>query len=190
MQMMYDTIYKALVEVGLENEYEPQEFLNFFCLGNREVDGEERLNSAAVNTPQAHAQKSWRLMIYIHSKGMIVDDQYVILGSANINRCSMEDTRDTEIEMGAYQPHHTWASKRSRPHGQIFGYRMSLWAEHLGTIEKCFGEPESLECVRRVRSLSENNWKQYVADEVGPIILDFIYSKSMVQKLYLSYVLR
>ncbi|KAF5734460.1 bifunctional dTDP-4-dehydrorhamnose 3 5-epimerase/dTDP-4-dehydrorhamnose reductase [Tripterygium wilfordii] len=99
MQMMYDTIYKALVEVGLENEYEPQEFLNFFCLGNREVDGEERLNSAAVNTPQAHAQKSWRLMIYIHSKGMIVDDQYVILGSANINRCSMEDTRDTEIEM-------------------------------------------------------------------------------------------
>ncbi|KAF5734458.1 phospholipase D beta 1-like [Tripterygium wilfordii] len=167
MQMMYDTIYKALVEVGLENEYEPQDFLNFFCLGNREVevDGEERLNSAARNTPQAHAQKSRRFMIYIHSKGMIVDDEYVILGSANINQRSMEGTRDTEIAMGAYQPDHTWARKRSRPHGQIFGYRMSLWAEHFGTIEKCFGEPESLECVRRVRSLSENNWKQYVAEE-------------------------
>ena len=35
---MYDIIYKALV--GLENEYEPQDYLNFFCLGNREADVE------------------------------------------------------------------------------------------------------------------------------------------------------
>lgn len=27
-------------------------------------------------------------------------------------------------------------------------------------------EPGSLECMRRVRSHSESNWKQYVADEV------------------------
>lgn len=57
-------------------------------------------------------------MIYVHSKGMIVDDEYVILGSANINQRSMEGTRDTEIAMGAYQPYHTWARKRSTPHGQ------------------------------------------------------------------------
>ena len=50
---------------------------------------------------------------------MIVDDEYVILGSANINQRSMEGTRDTEIVMGAYQPYHTWASKRSSPHGQV-----------------------------------------------------------------------
>lgn len=58
-------------------------------------------------------------MIYVHSKGMIVDDEYVILGSANINQRSMEGTRDTEIAMGAYQPHHTWARKLSSPHGQV-----------------------------------------------------------------------
>lgn len=58
-------------------------------------------------------------MIYVHSKGMIVDDEYVILGSANINQRSMEGTRDTEIAMGAYQPHNTWASKLSSPHGQV-----------------------------------------------------------------------
>lgn len=57
-------------------------------------------------------------MIYVHSKGMIVDDEYVILGSANINQRSMEGTRDTEIAMGAYQPCHTWGRKQSRPHGQ------------------------------------------------------------------------
>lgn len=48
-----------------------------------------------------------------------MDDEYVILGSANINQRSMEGTRDTEIAMGAYQPQHTWASKRSSPHGQV-----------------------------------------------------------------------
>lgn len=58
-------------------------------------------------------------MIYVHSKGMIVDDEYVILGSANINQRSLEGTRDTEIAMGAYQPHHTWAKRLSSPNGQV-----------------------------------------------------------------------
>lgn len=43
---------------------------------------------------------------------------------------------------------------------------MSLWAEHIGLVEECFKQPESIECVQRVRSLSEQNWKQYVADEI------------------------
>lgn len=65
-------------------------------------------------------------MIYVHSKGMIVDDEYVILGSANINQRSMEGTRDTEIAMGAYQPHYTWARKLSHPRGQVsFNCKMS-----------------------------------------------------------------
>jgi phospholipase D1/2 len=105
-------------------------------------------------------------MIYVHSKGMIVDDEYVLMGSANINQRSMEGTRDTEIAMGAYQPNHTWATKKSKPHGQVHGYRMSLWSEHIGGVEECFKQPESIECVRRIRSLSEYNWRQYLADEV------------------------
>lgn len=43
---------------------------------------------------------------------------------------------------------------------------MSLWAEHIGGIEECFLQPESLECVRRVRQFGEMNWKQFAADEV------------------------
>jgi hypothetical protein len=50
---------------------------------------------------------------------MIVDDEYVIIGSANINQRSLEGTRDTEIAMGAYQPLYTWARKQSAPHGQV-----------------------------------------------------------------------
>ncbi|KAJ0717438.1 putative phospholipase D [Helianthus annuus] len=171
MQMMYETIHKALVEVGLDGVSSPQDYLNFFCLGNREamgphddVGGE---SPGSGNTPQGLARKSRRFMIYVHSKGMIVDDEYVIIGSANINQRSMEGTRDTEIAMGAYQPHHTWATRLSNPRGQIYGYRMSLWAEHLGLVDDRFTQPESLECVRYVRSLSEANWRQFAADEVS-----------------------
>ncbi|KAI7998368.1 Phospholipase D beta 1 [Camellia lanceoleosa] len=122
MQMMYETIYKALVEVGLENEYTPQDYLNFFCLGNREVASSDSLStdcSAAANGSQALSRKSQRFMIYVHSKSMIVDDEYVIIGSANINQRSMEGSRDIEIAMGAYQPHRTWARKLSNPYRQI-----------------------------------------------------------------------
>lgn len=49
---MYETIYKTLVEVGLEDAFSPQDYLNFFCLGNREADVQEIENSGAANTPQ------------------------------------------------------------------------------------------------------------------------------------------
>jgi len=65
-------------------------------------------------------------MVYVHSKGMIVDDEYVILGSANINQRSMAGSRDTEIAMGAYQPHYTWGRKNSHPYGQV-GSIVAYW---------------------------------------------------------------
>ncbi|KAK3153127.1 hypothetical protein QOZ80_2BG0168180 [Eleusine coracana subsp. coracana] len=168
MQMMYETIYRALKEAGLDEIYEPQDYLNFFCLGNREVPDRTGTSNASntPNNPQEQSRNNRRFMVYVHSKGMIVDDEYVIIGSANINQRSMEGTRDTEIAMGAYQPQYTWANKVSAPRGQIYGYRMSLWAEHIGAIEENFNHPESLECMRRVRHLGEENWKQFVADDV------------------------
>ncbi|KAI5421511.1 Phospholipase D beta 1, variant 3 [Lathyrus oleraceus] len=171
MEMMYKTIYNTLVEVGLEAVFSPQDYLNFFCLGNREaVDMHENIIGSGIppppNTPQENSRFNRRFMINVHSKAMIVDDEYVILGSANINQRSMEGTRDTEIAMGAYQPQYTWAKKQSYPRGQVHGYRMSLWGEHTGTIEECFLQPESLDCVRRVRTMSEMNWKQFSSEYV------------------------
>ncbi|XP_037424543.1 phospholipase D beta 1-like isoform X1 [Triticum dicoccoides] len=165
MQMMYKIIYRALKEAGLDDVYEPQDYLVFFCLGNREASDSPSASSTA-DSPQEQARKNRRFMLYVHSKGMIVDDEYVIIGSANINQRSMEGTRDTEIAMGAYQPQYTWANKISAPRGQVYGYRMSLWAEHIGAIEEDFNHPESIECMRRVRHLGEHNWDQFVANEV------------------------
>lgn len=50
---------------------------------------------------------------------MVVDDEYVLLGSANINQRSLEGTRDTEIAIGAYQPRHKWATQQAHPKGQV-----------------------------------------------------------------------
>ena len=35
---------------------------------------------------------------------MLVDDVYIIIGSANINERSMAGSRDSEIAVGCYQP--------------------------------------------------------------------------------------
>ncbi|GJM91275.1 hypothetical protein PR202_ga07636 [Eleusine coracana subsp. coracana] len=154
MQMMYETIYRALKEAGLDEIYEPQDYLNFFCLGNREVPDSTSMSNAS-NNPQEQARKNRRFMVYVHSKGMIVDDEYVIIGSANVNQRSMEGIRDTEIAMGAYQPQYTWANKVSAP--------SRTGADSITATD---ASEESLECMRQVRHLGEENWKQFIADDV------------------------
>ena len=42
--------------------------------------------------------------MYVHSKMTIVDDEYVLIGSANINQRSLSGERDSEIAMGGFQP--------------------------------------------------------------------------------------
>ncbi|PON49953.1 Phospholipase D [Parasponia andersonii] len=162
MQMMYDVIARALKSAQLSNS-KPQDYLNFYCLGNREEFSEEQsdANTAVVSD----AYKFRRFMIYVHAKGMVVDDEYVIVGSANINQRSMAGTKDTEIAMGSYQPYHTWARRKRHPRGQIYGYRMSLWSEHLGMLDASFEEPESIESVRKVNEIAEENWKRFTSEE-------------------------
>ncbi|KAL7143723.1 hypothetical protein ABFS83_08G211500 [Erythranthe nasuta] len=165
MEMMYQFIAKEIKSMGLLDTH-PQDYLNFYCLGNREAVP-TTVDEVPVNADKiSESHKCQRFMIYVHAKGMVVDDEYVIIGSANINQRSMAGTKDTELAMGAYQPHHTWAKKQQHPHGQVYGYRMSLWAEHLGTVEKCFNEPETVECVKRVNEVAEENWKRYTNDDL------------------------
>ncbi|KAL6993384.1 phospholipase D [Sarracenia purpurea var. burkii] len=163
-QMMYGMIARELQSMQLADSH-PLDYLNFYCLGKREEMPEEGLRQDATTAANgikiSDSEKFQRFMIYVHSKAMIVDDEYVIIGSANINQRSLAGTKDTEIAMGAYQPHHAWAEKKRHPHGQIYGYRMQLWAEQLGMVHKCFKEPESLVCVKKVNELAEDNWKRY-----------------------------
>ncbi|XP_010424312.1 PREDICTED: phospholipase D alpha 3-like [Camelina sativa] len=117
------------------------------------------------NSDYARAQESRRFMIYVHSKMMIVDDEYIIIGSANINQRSMDGGRDSEIAMGAYQPSHLLSTNNMRPTGQVFSFRISLWLEHLRIITNAFQCPESEECIRMVNAKADELWGLYSAQE-------------------------
>ncbi|GJN12204.1 hypothetical protein PR202_ga30462 [Eleusine coracana subsp. coracana] len=101
MSMMYKIVADALRKEGL-HETHPQEYLNFYCLGKREITSD-------VPTTVSHSNENSTL---------------------------------------------------------VYGYRMSLWAEHLGTVEECFRRPESMECVRLVNQMADDNWASYVSLEM------------------------
>ncbi|KAJ8480189.1 hypothetical protein OPV22_023916 [Ensete ventricosum] len=61
-----------------------------------------------------------------------IDDEYIMIGSANINQRSMDGNRASELAMGAYQPFHL--STREPARGQIHGFRTALCYEHLGLL--------------------------------------------------------
>ncbi|KAH0662906.1 hypothetical protein KY284_027837 [Solanum tuberosum] len=108
MEIMYTDICNAIKAKG-NTIADPREYLTFFCLGNCEVEklGEYRPPQKPVpNTNYARAQEYRLFMIYVHSKMMIVDDAYIIIGSANINQRSMDGARDSEIAMGHVQHFH------------------------------------------------------------------------------------
>ncbi|XP_041993558.1 phospholipase D alpha 1-like [Salvia splendens] len=168
MEMMYTDIYNALSAKGIHN-VDAREYLTFFCLGNREVKipGEYTpLEHPEPDTDYIKAQQARRFMIYVHSKMMIVDDEYIIVGSANINQRSMDGGRDSEIAMGAFQPHHL-ATDLSPARGEIFVLRMALWCEHLLSEDDTFLDPGSLECVRNVNAIADQNWRFYSSDTFG-----------------------
>ncbi|KAM1155224.1 hypothetical protein ACFX15_025555 [Malus domestica] len=163
MDMMYRDIVQALKAKGIEAN--PKDYLAFFCLGNREkkLPGEyEPPEKPEHGSDYSRAQQARRFMIYVHAKLMIVDDEYIIIGSANINQRSMDGARDSEIAMGAYQPYHLSTGKPAR--GQIHGLRMSLWYEHLGLLDDTFLEPENVECFRKVNQIADQHWDLYSCD--------------------------
>ncbi|XP_076895097.1 phospholipase D alpha 1-like isoform X1 [Bidens hawaiensis] len=161
MEMMYKDVASEIRAKGLEAD--PRDYLAFFCLGNREVKkpGEyEPQEKPEPDSDYGRAQESRRFMIYVHAKMMIVDDEYIIVGSANINQRSMDGARDTEIAIGGYQPNHI--STQRPPRGTICGFRLALWIEHLNlVIDDTLRHPESLECIQRVNAIADENWNFY-----------------------------
>jgi len=140
----------------------PTDWLMFFCLGNREVNNINQPTPPASKTFPFLFNQTRRHQIYVHSKLMIVDDDYIILGSANINDRSMMGDRDTEICVGGFQPTFT-TDKNSSARGLIHRFRMSLWSEHLRISEYQFLEPSSTQCISRIKQLAQLNWDRYAA---------------------------
>ena len=99
-----------------------KEYIGFFSLRNHAI-----LNGIPVTE-----------LIYIHSKLMIVDDQKVIMGSANINDRSMTGERDSEFAV-IFSDENEYNENNSIMDGKPYcaskfakTLRLSLWREHLG----------------------------------------------------------
>lgn len=72
MSMMYKLIEEAIQEIGEPGH--PRDYLNFFCLANREEKAEGEFDpphSPHPATQYWNAQKHRRFMVYVHSKLMI-----------------------------------------------------------------------------------------------------------------------
>lgn len=101
--------------------------------------------------------KNQRYMIYVHSKLMIVDDEFVIIGSANLNERSLAGDRDTEVCIGM-----TAEDKTARD--SIQDFRLELWSELLGNAKAKASKmapwktPETADCVGDIRTKTTNNY--------------------------------
>ncbi|KZC04037.1 PREDICTED: phospholipase D2 [Dufourea novaeangliae] len=112
-------ILNRLIDAGIED---PSEYITFHGLR-----ANAKLNGTLVTE-----------LIYVHSKLLIVDDNTVICGSANINDRSMIATRDSEIAVIIHDQEFEDGRMNDIPFpcGKFAGsLRKQLMSEHLGLLE-------------------------------------------------------
>lgn len=132
-----------------------RDYLSFYFLVR--ADGCGTLSH--LGTRNDNLARNKRYMIYVHSKLMIVDDRYVLLGSSNLNERSLAGDRDTEICVGL------WPSpgRGAECIEQVQALRKKLWIEHLdGTrLPSTWTQPESLACVESMRKAARQEWERF-----------------------------
>lgn len=99
MEMMYSDISQALQTNGLHN-VDPHDYLNFYCLGNREVS--KSVEYLPTETPEPNsdyskAQQARRFMIYVHAKMMIGTLYIHSLYKFNYNLGKRDDNKEERL---------------------------------------------------------------------------------------------
>lgn len=72
--------------------------------------------------------------IFVHSKTMVIDDRYLVIGSGNLNRRSMRT--DSELGAAVVDTDSVGSTIRGEPQQVArlaLRYRQALWSEHLGS---------------------------------------------------------
>ncbi|XP_075591084.1 uncharacterized protein LOC142597982 [Dermatophagoides farinae] len=134
-----------------------EDYLRFFFLGKIETPPKTQV-------PQIPAHQ-----IYVHSKLMIIDDYYCLIGSGNINDRSLNGSRDTELSVGIsqayftpYQENGEWAL----PKADIYGFRVLLWVEHFGEYYDWMDNPGFQATWDKVVEIATENYKAYLNPEI------------------------
>ncbi|KAL4469400.1 hypothetical protein ABPG74_004653 [Tetrahymena malaccensis] len=138
----------SIYEVLKQHVKDPFKYIKFFGLRNHGL-----LN----NTPYSE-------IIYVHSKLMIVDDRFVIIGSANINDRSMCGTRDSEIAM-IVEDTKKVSCRLNGKHVMLnqfaHTFRMSLYQEHFGLTEQQAEDPLNPQLLSLISERAKKNTEIY-----------------------------
>lgn len=161
-----DSMYRQIAKLlrAYDNKSRPTDYLNFYCLGNRESEVFTSNVADPNKYDEVRLSETRRHPIYVHSKMFIFDDAISLIGSANVNQRSLDGARDSEIVISAYQPIHM-PTPDEVPHGDVHGFRLHCWASLTSCVEDVFKFPSSLECVHRLNKIAEDNWLDYIDDE-------------------------
>ncbi len=109
---MYKRVGDALKEAGLNSH--PTDWLLFLCPGKREAAGPWLDQLEPATEPMAATmRRTLRGPIYVHCKMMIVDDAYIIVGSANINQVSVAAMNDVSLSAPTMVTHTVSANDMS-----------------------------------------------------------------------------
>jgi len=200
VQMVYRRIAAAIEAAGLEESKTASDYFSFLFLGNREAaeahkrgndaDADEAADSAEAATALAtqvesgdredyaaaarRVAASRRFQVYVHSNVLIVDDHVALLGSGSVQQRSLAGNRDTELGVSIFEASKL-ATATETPRGQVYGFRMSLWSEHLGPdlVEQedfdatVLQHPGSEACANLVQRLARENWTVFARNEGG-----------------------
>jgi len=144
------SIIEKLIEAMEPNGDHWEDYIGFFSLRN---------HSMVNGIPKTE-------LIYIHSKLMIVDDIYVICGSANINDRSMKGPRDSEFcalikekRIESIQIN----GKKFKASKFASSLRKALLSEHLGInkLDTRLNDPTSDELHKLILDTARNNTDLY-----------------------------
>ncbi|KAL1231809.1 Phospholipase [Trichinella spiralis] len=137
-----------------------------FNLAQHIEDPSEYIVFCSLRTHATLMEKLVSEIIYIHSKLMIVDDLFTIIGSANINDRSMLGKRDSEVAIYIEDCEFS----RSSMNGQLyqagrfaFSLRTDLFAEHLGLSDTSAKRKSKLDVRDPVSTEFFTTWKQIAA---------------------------
>lgn len=149
MEMMATIVTKALQEKGSSKEW--NDYVSFYFLAN--------WDNGTVVTPigrrGVRVQTNARYQIYVHSKLMIVDDEFLILGSANLNERSLAGDRDSEICLYLSAGDGQLAACKQK----IQDLRKTTWQQHFGALPNGWDEPQKAACVTDVRQRAAEGYK-------------------------------
>jgi len=115
---------------------------------------------AQTKDREDNIRKNKRYMIYVHSKYMMIDDRFAIIGSANLNERSLNGGRDSEIAVGIWPSSDKDAAEVVQ---ECTKFRMSLLQEHLGPAfdPARLADLSSPRAINHIREAATENYRAF-----------------------------